>query len=330
MMRLALSLPVLLAAAGCGNFSNEDLVFLAGVPTARELAMDVEAAPGAEPGALVGEPAQLYALAQHASEEVNAGVEGLLELVDDLGQGHPPTERTDERRIWGPIEDVDHTGVTLRLEIRREDRAGGKPRFVFCVHAAPDGELDEDDIECDTSTDGPLPAVLSGSYDPEDAEASARSGSGRIVLNFDAARRAGTAKGFERGVLQLDYDFSLGGRAKDIALSLERKALFGDEQLVTTYDYSRVADGYTEFAVSSPENKVGAYALETVLFQAAWDPDGLGRGEMSVTGGDVPADRTIGGTECWDAAQLRTYLVWEVEGRPDLSGQEGDLAACPP
>src|SRR5262245_44869811 len=98
-------LPLLLAVAACGNFSNEDLLFLAGVPRPHEVEMEVEAVGGEAGQALVGAPAELYGVAHNAAQELNGGVAGILALVGQLGAGYPPTERAEDSRVWGPVTD---------------------------------------------------------------------------------------------------------------------------------------------------------------------------------------------------------------------------------
>ena len=90
MLLLLLMTLMIASAAGCGNLSNDDLIFLAAVPRSEEIAMVVEpvtVSPNANTPAL-GEPAQHYLTAVEITDKFNADLDALLKAVENLGLGH--------------------------------------------------------------------------------------------------------------------------------------------------------------------------------------------------------------------------------------------------
>src|SRR5260221_7962131 len=101
-LSLSLSLAsacVALVAAGCGDYSNEDLEFMNALPESSELRANIP------PRSSALAPADEAELAR-STHTVTAGFNGLLgALVDivDTGRSYPPTTPTPNGRIWGPF-----------------------------------------------------------------------------------------------------------------------------------------------------------------------------------------------------------------------------------
>jgi hypothetical protein len=330
MKNLQITLLLGLAVSGCGNLSNEDLLFLAGLPRAEEVALEVEG--GDTSGALtLGDQSEYYAGAHKAATEINAMVSAILDFVDGLGRGHSPTTRTDDSRVWGPIEG--DGGITFRLEIRRSEGGGGGPKYTFCLHA---GSGDGEDVDCDDATADGVHRILWGTYEPRALEAEARSGSGDIHIDFDASERAGTNVNRDRGRLDLDYDFSGGGNEKDIHLEFTILPAAGEVGRHATYDYANDGAGAVDFYLEYQNNAIGggfgdlgSTALENIELVATWTEGGIGRGDATITGGDLGTTDFVRGTECWSGGLSVTYFKFEWTTHPEYNDEDGLLSSCP-
>ena len=341
-MLLRRTLPLLLAVltfAGCGNLSNEDLVFLSAVPKPKEVELTVQEqstpANALTSADAVGDDAAYYALASSIATGLNQGVTNILTLVDTLGKGYPPTERTDDARIWGPVANVDGKGLTLRLEIQRETLDSGAPRFYFCLAVAQDANVAGTPPRCREADKNGFQTILSGHYDPQSVEGGARSGSGEIKLDFEAAQRAHAAKPDERGTLALTYDFSQGGDAKQIHVLVTAPGDFGSLPVSMDYDYGRSIDAHVDFSFGltnyiDPADASGKPSDSSIT--ASWIENVAGRADAVKRGGDLEADQYAAVIECWDEYAKRTYAwaaIYKGTVQQMVFLNEGDPATCP-
>ena len=331
-------LAMLLFASGCGQLSNEDLIFLAAVPSAQEIELIVED-PLQElpPQALAGEPAVFYAHALEVATFLNGAVADLLGFVDSTGQGYPPTQRTRNARIWGPFQNVDGDGFTLRFEIRRNDSSDGSPlSFSYCLHLGQDASFFEAPIGCEDTLAAGLNRVLWGTYEPRNAVGGARSGQGNINLNFDTIQALGAAEGDERGLFEVDYDFTAGGEAKDIQISWHTEPPAGEPETLS-YDYSRNLEGEVLFFWQQTfdvltEEEFGAPfsdAMERLTVNAQWTEGQGGSADVQVAGGDLGSTATAQIRECWDGSYLQVYLLYEIDFPTPRTVSVGDPEKCP-
>lgn len=321
---------LLLLAAGCGELSNADLVFLSAVPTAQELALEVSA-PGQDvPAGLVGEPAEFYLAVYQVATDLNAAVGDILVFVDSLGRGHPPTRRTDDARVWGPVRNLDGKGITLRLEIRRTAREDGAIVFQHCLHMGRDAEVTGEEPSCNDRERGGLRLILGGSYQPSLPGGGARSGMGGVLLDFEASYELGVGKREDRGVLDITYDFTDGGAVAKlvqlVVVAPPRDELPAHEAL---YSYDRDEAGNVDFFLRFPHQaeNTGA-AIETMTITSCWQEGGAGRADVTVEGGDVAGPEPVSASECWDDQLLETYL--EYTAPPNPAQSVGDVGLCPP
>ena len=66
-------------------------------------------------------------------------------------------------------------------------------------------------------------------------------------------------------------------------------------------------------------------AFEDIAIVSRWQPDGAGRADVALEGGDVPAELgTVSAVECWGTDFARVYYADSVEFAP----AEGDPTAC--
>src|ERR1700704_16159 len=113
---LLLATCLLGAAAGCGNYSNEDLEFMAALPEKQELSAEVPT----RSALVLGEAAEYYLLTRNVSLIFNGITEAFLGLIDTI-RAFPPTTRQPNRRIWGPFpaDPVKQPGWMIRMVMER-------------------------------------------------------------------------------------------------------------------------------------------------------------------------------------------------------------------
>src|SRR5437016_5192440 len=99
---------LLCAVCACGNLSNEDIAFLVAIPRAGSLKVQVPAGDASQPACQFGN-AGVYTNAKATGASINAGLDGILKLVDTV-RGLAPTSRTPDTRTWGPFPDGGHAG----------------------------------------------------------------------------------------------------------------------------------------------------------------------------------------------------------------------------
>lgn len=315
-------LMALLGTAACGELSNDDLVFLRGVPSKQELRLDV-AASGTE-GALmadVGQDAEFYADAYAISEETNASVASILDFVDSIGDDTPPTTRERDRRVWGPF--ADGQGRTIRFEVRREGTS-----FRYCLHVGSTDQVTGEPTCDDIPGAFGMNAILYGTYTPRFAGAGVAQSNGEVTFDFEAAIRR--PFGDERGKLVITHAYSDDGAAKDITLSAERPQLGLEPAVNVDYSYARDVDGRVLFALALPAQFFGTPIRENLAIDACWREGGAGRADVVISGGDLTGRNPALAVECWGATHKRTYASYTSPDYPNFDLSEGDITACPP
>lgn len=305
-MRSGTRAAVLLAVglAGCGDYSTEDLRFLAALPRREDLRVEVPAQ--GSPGALVGpcttRIAERWLWAKPTSDGLGAGVDFVLGLVD-LVRRIPPTWREDEARGWGPFDDEQHPGRELRIVISRSypPALGGAPAHAYAFEARVKGSPS-------------FTPVLGGTFEG----ASASGGRGNVVLDFEAMWSVGVANpDTPHGTLQIAYD-----RASEpvtIELSLAQDG-FGIVQF--SYGFAGYRDGRGAFDYAF-RNADG----DLLTVAASYDAAGAGR---AATGFVLAAGGSGSFRECWDRAACLVYADDPAGyscGAPPCSF--GDVASCP-
>lgn len=317
--------PVLLfslgVTLGCGDLSQEDLLFRAAVPPKQAVTVAPPGVSSDGGAASAGEREQalgtcvegdLRCNAQAVAELFNGITFGFLDIVDAIA-ALPPTTREPGRRVWGPHYDSDKDS-TFRFEMVRD---GGT--YDFCLHAARGRVPDRDarDFDCDSGEDDiddGLAVVLSGSFTPSDeAGGGARKGEG--TMSFDAVNSArfDRVDAFARSV---DFVFNNTDENTNIAVDVIGAPVEADGVVVAYrdgpvvrdahYDFLRDADGSGAFSFEFFSEVVGDGELipgpgepERIVLSAVWDVSQAGRARGVVDGGDI--DEVDGFTveQCW-------------------------------
>jgi len=265
-------------AAACGNLSNDDVAFLEALPSKDALHVQVPAQT-AQPQCLLGE-AQVWLSAKPTSDNINAGVDGILALVDVI-RGIAPTTRQADTRTWGPWPDHDHPGLTIRVTMSRTRDASGVPQSYSYVFAESKG--------------GDFLAVLDGTFEG----AQAANGRGTLTLHFDNAHTLGTAKPTDPDAPAL-FAYDLSGNPRTLEMNLTAQAGLGLQQF--DYSFAGYTDGHGLFHFAFPDAKGNLFTV-TASFTAL----GAGKAEVGFT--TAPPFSFSGSlSECWDAAACLSYV----------------------
>jgi len=297
-------------AAGCGNYSNEDLEFMNAMP-ARE---DLSAAMPLRSALTQGMEAELAKATHDVSKSFNAMLFQILGSVD-LIRSFPPSERAPNSRIWGPFPQAKVPSWRWRFKVTRDRN----DPTTFAYH-----------LQLQRNTDGPETwfSFLDGGFTSTQG---ARRGIGNFTMHTDELRAQSypdDVEGRKIRSLQVDYD------TRDFPISLHAVLeTYPDPEdtsawVTTTFDYGVAANGQgaMEFEIMGNLDLTTA-ALETLRVTSQWMPSGDGRAEATITLGDG-----VGLTEvqCWnrDFNPTFTSKPWPVSlDSPDLPG--GDAALCP-
>ncbi len=314
-------LTVLMAAVGaCGELSNDDLIFLRGVPQKAELSLDVEETPA---NALVGDPSEFYVFLIQVSEETNADVANLLDFVDSIGKGYPPTTREHNLRVWGPVRNIDGSGTTIRFEVRREAET-----FRYCLHAGRDSEVTGEPSCDDIPGAFGMTAILHGEYRPRTVEGGARESDGIATLDMESAFQSGL--GFSRGKLVITHEYAEDGDAKTLSVTADAPQIGLQPAVHVAYAYDRDVDGRVQFSLDTPGDFIDATPIpENLQIDACWREGRPGRANVIISGGDLLGYSPATAVECWDANIARTYASFNIPDLPIYNVQEGNIAACP-
>lgn len=280
-------------AAGCGNYSTEDLRFLAALPTRADLHVAPPASAAAGPNALVGldaaaaascatGSADVWLWAKPTSDGLNAGVDVVLSLVD-LVRNVTPTAREQDARRWGPFPDGHHPGRELQVVMTRSfpDGNAAHPIHAYRFEARVVG------------SGAPFDPVIVGSFDG----ASARRGRGQITLDFQTMWDLGiNDPTTPHGRMDIAYERASDPVTIDLALTQQG---FGIEQF--GYAYAGYADGRGRFDYRIRNASTDDVLTVTTGFDAA----GAGRAAVSVVLG---AGGTGSFSQCWSPAACLTFV----------------------
>jgi hypothetical protein len=289
-----------LGLGACGNYSNDDLLYMAAVPSSQQLALALPASANANQAELAGDT-------HNGINTVNTLLDDVLGVVDAV-RSYEPTSRTDNSRTWGPFADKNNPGWQWELLVTR----------------APDGTTFSYILQTEDTT-APTPQWISFFTGSFDAAGGVRQGNGSVSVDFAALRTAGfplDANAVQLNTLTIDYqNYQTPGSPVSVTLVIMRQP---DANGVTslTFTYEILTDGSGEIAFTLVGNLVPGPAIETVTINAAWIPSGAGEATLAVVSGDGAGAMQ---TECWDASFQPTYnsKPWAVA--EDL----GDPSLCP-
>ena len=292
-----------LALAACGNYSTEDVRFLAALPTRGDLHVRVPAsgASGALAACTSGE-ATVWIGAKPVSDGLNGGVDLIVGLVDAVRRVEP-SQRADDLRVWGPFDDDRHPGREIRVVITRETGPDEAVAHRFAFEARVKGQAD-------------FTKVLTGEFEGPSASV----GKGSLELNFEALWSLGmNDAGTPHGALLATYDRT--GEPRRVGIAIVGGALglgsFG-------YDFEGWADGSGSFSYRIPRG------LDRLYISSSFDATGAGRAAVSYV-----TWLGLGGSfeQCWDASACLVYVNdpqdYSCSTPPCSLGEVGSCPAVP-
>lgn len=308
-------------AAGCGNYSTEDLRFLAALPHRDDLTVKVPASTGTGPTALTGlsavsatcsatiGDAEVWKWAKPTSDGLNNGVSWIIGLVDAVRK-YPPTARAEDTRRWGPFDAERHPGREIQVVIDRSWPVGpdGPPTYDYRFEARVKGTT-------------PFTPLITGSF----IGASSAHGDGSVTLYFNRFVALGMDDATTpTGTMTIAYARSTDPVTTTLDLSSAPAGGFGVASFA--YDYAGWASGLGAFHYEFTN------ALGDVL-EVATGYDAVGAGRLRVT-----FTRWIDGAtgtfdQCWDANACLVYVYDPMNFNgytPSAPYTAGSLAACAP
>jgi hypothetical protein len=305
-----LSLVVAVAAFGlaaCGNYSNEDLLFMAAVPTTSQLALVLPAA------APTVTEAELAEDTHNGISSVNTMLDDVLGLVDAI-RSNEPTSRSTDSRIWGPYPDSNNPGWQWELEV---DRSSDGTSYMYKLQVA------------NVATPDVWVPFLDGSFD---APGDIKQGNGTVMASFSNLKAAGFPLDNDTLPLQtlrIDYqNYQTPGSPVTVTLAITRTPDLPNGVSSLTFTYEILADGSGEIVFTLTGNVVPGPATEIVTINSLWIPSGAGRATLAVVSGDGAG---MAQTECWDGSFEATYndKPWSTTEDLGVPADLGNPAICP-
>lgn len=291
-------------AAGCGNYSNEDLEYMSVVPERSELAANL---PAAKSAVQLAGAAELYKTTHNVTETLNGILDKFLGLIEAI-RHYSPTSRTADSRTWGPFPPaLDNPDWRGEMQISR-DPGAAMPSFGYWFGFVP------------ATSPGDLPLqILTGSFQ---FGSSLREGHGTLAITTDKARAAGITVNL--GLLDhMEVTYDVTGPTVSVHMDITNlpNPLKPDDIMQAAYDYAVVADGRGAMRFTFMANAVPGPAVETLRLTSRWLPTGEGRAEAEVVAGDGAGAKQV---ECWDAQLGVTYNLkpWSP------AENAGDPSAC--
>lgn len=302
-MRSASSL-FLLALCACGTLSNEDIAFFEALPQKEQLHVLVPPNDTAQAACAIG-PAEVWISAKATGDNINAGVDSILGLVDAI-RAVPPTTRDTDQRTWGPFADHNHSGVEDQVTMVRELDAQGVPwRWIYTISARR------------------KPAAFLPILEGEFFGAQAKNGIGRMTLHFENSHAVGIDKPTDpQSPARIFYDLS--GDPRTVSLDLTAGLGLGLQSF--DYGYAGYADGHGRFDYAVPDAKSGCTFEVTTFFTAKGSGRDVYRARCGTfTVGDI--------RQCWDVSACLTYVDDPFAFTAQCNGLKpcllGNAASCP-
>lgn len=225
----------------------------------------------------------------------------------------PPTSVKDGEAIWGPYTDA-LDPVTYRFRITRVAEA----EYDYVLEGRPKASTSDADFR----------VVLKGhGFGKQHDE----HGEGEFTIDLSTARELdpfGRDKdsGTVRIVHRLPRDLE---SAAALPRTIRAEVTPDPEVDRESYTVDSVANedgtGTLDVVAKSDVDESKATALEDVTVSSRWRKDGAGRADITISGGDIPADPgVVTAVECWGADFARSFYTDTVSFEEAV----GEASAC--
>ena len=287
--------------ASCGNYSNEDLLYMSAVPSSSQLAVVLPAA------ATTVMQAELAQDTHNGISKVNTLLDDVLGLVDAV-RSYEPTSRTSDSRTWGPFADSNHPGWQWKLTVNRTDAT----TFAYSL-----------DVENTTAATPTWVEFFTGSFD---LAGGVQQGNGWVTANFGAliaAKFPLDQNTSQLATLMITYqNYQTPGSPVSVTLTIVRAVPDANGVTSATFMYKILTDGSGKITFTLVGNVVPGPAIETLTLNSGWLPTGAGMATLAVSSGDGAG---LTQTECWDGTFEATY-----NDKPwSMTEDVGDASVCP-
>jgi hypothetical protein len=317
--QLRASLLAALLAAGCGNYTNEDLEYMNALPQGSDLRANIPPVTGAVE---LANEAELARSTHDTTRGFNGLLMALVDLVDTI-RSYPPTARTPTSRIWGPFAADQSKGKNLdwqtRMIVSRDEASPSQFDYEISVHHI--GQADTD-----------WPTFIRGSFQ---AIHTARRGNGHVEIVTADVRAEGLDVS-DFGMLDhLEIDYQTLDEPFSITMNLLNlpDPTTHDPAPMIVYAYLANAEGQGQMTFDLFGNliKVPVPPDQTEHMQVVsqWLSTGVGRATLTVLSGDGMGAQQ---TECWDRSFKATFndKPWAAMLEDVPSNPPGDPSAlCP-
>jgi hypothetical protein len=288
--------------AACGDYSNEDLVYMSAIPSSSQLAVVL-------PAAMVTVMQAELAQDTHTGiSNVNSMLDEVLGLVDAI-RSYEPTSRTSNSRTWGPFADSNNKGWQWRLVVTRTDTT----TFTYVL-----------DVEDTTAAAPTWVSFFTGFFD---LAGGVKQGNGSVTADFGTLAAANfplDSNTSQLATLMINYqNYQTPGSPVSVTLTIIRAAPDPTTGVTSvTFTYEILTDGSGEIAFTLVGNVIPGPLIETLALNAQWLSTGAGKATLAVVAGDGAG---MTQTECWDATFEATYndKPWSV------TEDVGDPSLCP-
>ena len=225
-----------------------------------------------------------------------------------------PSAVRDGEATWGPYTDALEP-VTYRFRVTRVAQA----EYDYVLEGRPKASKSDDDYR----------AVLSGhGYGKQHTQ----HGQGDFLIDLSAAHELDPAaheddSGTVRIVHELPHDIDAGGAGlpRTITATVTPDPEVNRESFSVTSKAELDGTGSLHVDAKSDVDDSKATQLENVGVESRWRADGAGRADITISGGDIPADPgTVSAVECWGADFVRSYYSDSVGFEPEA----GEASAC--
>jgi hypothetical protein len=302
-MRLT-SLALLVALAGCdsGNYSNEDIDFQLSVPARDDIAVRLPAQ-----ALESNDSAEFYRSTHKVVRDLDGSADAFLSLLDHV-RAYPPSERSPNRRVWGPFPVQENPLFVARLVIERTNEAGQPLKFAYSI-----------EFRARAASDGPWALLFRGEFIPN---ADVHRGQGFLQFTAAAARLAGYPLGTLAGIESVLIEYKTDAFPLRVRVSVVNFPAMDS----AVYEHTEEQDGSGSIHFTFPTAGPLVTSLDVV---SRWLGSGAGRADVKVLTG-MPILVGLTGTDCWgiDTKPTYSHRGWEPN-RTDVGVESNCVFRAP-